>query len=220
MSRETETQTPPPAAPSPRTQPYVRSEDRREMIADAARALIAEKGVEGLRTRDVAARVGINISTLHFHVKSKAGLLELVARSSRDAYLAMLPPDPDPAGDPLVQLRAEAQVYFDSLRDRPDLSICFARLALAAPGDPVLAAMIEEFTTGWGDRFRRILTHGRDQGVFRANLDPVAGATMVAGTLTAFARRGEPVLRMYWAVYEEIERSLLAPSPKESEDVG
>ena len=50
------------------------TEDRRAAIARAARELIVEKGVEGLRTRDIAERVGINIATLHYHVPSKEAL--------------------------------------------------------------------------------------------------------------------------------------------------
>jgi len=66
------------ATHSPRRAP---SDDRRDAIARAARALIVEKGVEGLRTRDIAERVGINIATLHYHVPSKEALIELVAES-------------------------------------------------------------------------------------------------------------------------------------------
>ena len=57
------------------------TDDRRAAIASAARALIVEKGVEGLRTRDIAERVGINVATLHYHVPTKEALIELVAES-------------------------------------------------------------------------------------------------------------------------------------------
>src|ERR1051325_2267406 len=67
------------------------TDDRRAAIAKAARELIVEKGVEGLRTRDIAERVGINVATLHYHVPSKEALIELVAGSLeeqfRDQYL-------------------------------------------------------------------------------------------------------------------------------------
>src|SRR4029079_7656142 len=57
------------------------TDDRRAAIAKAARELIVEKGVEGLRTRDVAERVGINVATMHYHVPTKEALFELVAES-------------------------------------------------------------------------------------------------------------------------------------------
>lgn len=48
------------------------TDDRRAEIAAAARGLIVEKGLEGLRARDIAERVGINIATLHYHVPSRS----------------------------------------------------------------------------------------------------------------------------------------------------
>ena len=57
-------------------------------IAAAARALIAERGFEGLRTRDIAERVGINVATLHYHVPTKEALIEIVAQSMRDDFIA------------------------------------------------------------------------------------------------------------------------------------
>lgn len=67
--------------------PYLRKDDRREMIAQAARAVILENGYAALRTLDVAARVLINVSILHFHVANKAALVALVAETARDAFL-------------------------------------------------------------------------------------------------------------------------------------
>lgn len=191
-------------------QAYVRKDARREMIAEAARRLIAEKGLAALRTRDVAERVEINISTLHFHVRSKAALLTLVAETSRDAFLALLPPDPSPDRDALAQLRAEAQAFHDSLRDRPELARCFAQLAQLAETDAGIAATLEAFTRGWAGRYAAIIGFGRDQGAFRADVDPYPAALMATGALTAFAPRGPEGLAQFWPVYHEIERGLLA----------
>jgi len=46
----------------------------KERILLIAEGLFAEKGFEGTRTRDIAERAGINISTLHFHWKCKEDL--------------------------------------------------------------------------------------------------------------------------------------------------
>ncbi|WP_417674541.1 TetR/AcrR family transcriptional regulator [Pseudodonghicola sp.] len=199
-------------------QAYVRKDERREMIADAARQLIAEKGLAALRTRDVAERVGINISTLHFHVRSKAALLTLVAETSRDAFLSLLPPDPAPDRDALTQLRAEVQAFHDSLRDRPELFRCFGQLAQLAETDAAIAATLEGFTRGWAGRYAAIIGLGRDQGVFRADVDPYPAALMATGALTAFAPRGPEGLAYFWPVYREIERGLLARQVEGTDD--
>ncbi len=43
----------------------------KEKILDAAVTIFAQNGFEGARTRDIAALAKINISTLHYHFKSK-----------------------------------------------------------------------------------------------------------------------------------------------------
>src|ERR671925_266966 len=50
-------------------------QDRREALVQAAFNRIAERGFEGLRTRDVAARVGVNIATLHYYFPTKEALI-------------------------------------------------------------------------------------------------------------------------------------------------
>ncbi|MEZ5877092.1 MAG: TetR/AcrR family transcriptional regulator [Tepidamorphaceae bacterium] len=185
------------------------------MIAQAARELILENGYAALRTRDVAARVGINISTLHFHVPSKTALVALVAETTRDSFLAMLPPAPDPARPARVQLRAEAQAYRDSLRDRPELAACFMQLTQTSGIEPNVAAVLESFTRGWCQRYADILAIGQAQEVFSADLSPVPAAIAMTGALTAFGHRGSNGLEMFWPVFDEIERGFLAAPGKE-----
>src|SRR5512138_404940 len=50
----------------------------KDRILQVAEELFAQKGYEGTRTRDIAEQVGINISTLHFHWKSKDELYTAV----------------------------------------------------------------------------------------------------------------------------------------------
>jgi len=198
-------------------QAYIRKDERRAMIAEAARALILENGYAALRTRDVAARVGINISTLHFHVPTKAALIELVAATTRDSFLAQLPLPPDPAQPARAQLRAEAQAYHDSLRDHPEQAACFAQLGQIAGTEPAVAAMLDAFAQGWCQRYVEILAIGRAQGVFRADLAPLPGALAITGALTAFGPRGPDGLMMFWPVFDEIERGFLARPHNEGE---
>ncbi len=51
---------------------------RAEEVVQAAYSLIAEKGFEGLRTREVADRVGINSATLHYYFPTKEALIGAV----------------------------------------------------------------------------------------------------------------------------------------------
>lgn len=202
---------------SDQKQSYLRKDERRAMIAEAAQALILERGYAALRTRDVAARVGINISTLHFHVPSKAALIALVAEATCDSFLALLPPAPDPVRPARAQLRAEAQVYHDSLRDRPELVACYAQLRQIAATEPEVGDRLDSFAEGWCQRYVEILAIGQAQGVFRANLVPLPAALAITGALTAFGPRGPDGLAMFWPVFDEIERGFLVTQINEGE---
>lgn len=73
----------------------------KERILHIAEETFAEKGFEGTRTRDIAERAGINISTLHFHWKSKEELYSAVYQhllaqraESSNEMLALFDPPP------------------------------------------------------------------------------------------------------------------------------
>ena len=84
-------------------------------IAAAARALIAERGFEGLRTRDIAERVGINVATLHYHVPTKEALIEIVAQSMRDDFIAQSKAWRREGLTPLQELQHEMADFRDTM---------------------------------------------------------------------------------------------------------
>ena len=104
------------------------TEGRRLEIALAARALIVEKGFEGLRTRDIADRVGINVATLHYHVPSKEALIGLVAESMRDEFVAQHLSRPRGTLTPLELLRLEFIDLKETFETNPDLLKVFSEL--------------------------------------------------------------------------------------------
>src|SRR5579864_9204628 len=75
--------------------------DRRQALVAAAFARIASDGFEGLRTRDVAADVGVNIATLHYYFPTKEALIRGVIGHAMQRFVDTLPGD----GTPLDQLR-------------------------------------------------------------------------------------------------------------------
>src|SRR5690242_2142097 len=65
-------------------------QDRRTALVLAAYRQIAEQGFEGLRTRDVAAEVGVNIATLHYYFPTKEKLIEAVVAHAMDRFRTTL----------------------------------------------------------------------------------------------------------------------------------
>jgi AcrR family transcriptional regulator len=77
----------------------------KERILQIAEELFAERGFEGARTRDIAERAEINISTLHFHWTSKEELYAAVYRrllaqraELAEEIFALLASTPQPLG--------------------------------------------------------------------------------------------------------------------------
>jgi TetR/AcrR family tetracycline transcriptional repressor len=91
----------------------------REAIVDAALALLADGGLEGVSFRRIAARLGVSGPTLYWHVENKRQLMDLMAEELvRRAGRA------EPArGQPWWEwLRADARRMFHALiatRDAP-----------------------------------------------------------------------------------------------------
>jgi len=194
--------------PSPKRET---SDDRRAAIALATRDLIVEKGFEGLRTRDIAERVGINIATLHYHVPSKAALIELVTQSMREEFIAQYLSHACSAKTPLLRLRQELADFADTLIGNPKLFLVMSELVEKARRDPGLMAAISPMQNKWRQMLTDILHDGRADGTFRADLDPEAAALTIMGALSMHARLegGDPISFARLAV--ELERAFIHP---------
>src|SRR5271156_4019420 len=91
--------------------------DRRKSLLQAAFDVIASSGFEGLRTRAVAERAGVNISTLHYYFPTKQELIEGLAQFLSGIFADLHAPAPPSTGRPaLDHLRQEfidARFYHD-----------------------------------------------------------------------------------------------------------
>ena len=65
--------------------------DRRQALVAAAFRRIASDGFEGLRTRDVAADVGVNIATLHYYFPIKEASIRGVIGFAMQRFAATMP---------------------------------------------------------------------------------------------------------------------------------
>ncbi len=187
------------------------ADSRRREIAAAARALVAERGFEGLRTRDIAERVGINIATLHYHVPSKEALIELLASSMREDFIAQDIARPRAGLPALDQFRLELSDYRASLASDFELLLAFAELQGRSRRDPKVRAAIGPMETHWRAKFERMLAQGRHEGRFRADIDPAAAAIMVVGALSAFPRFHGSDLAAFDRLAAELERAVANP---------
>lgn len=188
----------------------LRDERRAELVA-AAYAMIAEKGLEGIRTRDVAARAGVNISTLHYYFGTKEALLLAVVEhvgttfARRDAGLA--------ASD--ETLSEHLRAAWRSFQETPHLAVVLQELVVRAQRDRAARAAFRGLHAFWNRLVEQALQRSIERGQVRRDLDPIAGARIVTSFIIgATAQLGvNPKAFAFHEVARELER-LLSPPPR------
>lgn len=144
--------------------------------------LIAERGFEGLRTRDVAAGAGLNIATLHYYFPTKEDLIRGVLAAAvkrfrtQEGFATGEPPP-----DPLVQLRAFLRSRQRQMLENPELFTVLLELSTRAIRDPAIRASMRETDEEWRAHLAALLRAGVEAGVLRRDLDvPAAASGLVA----------------------------------------
>jgi AcrR family transcriptional regulator len=160
------------------TAPKTQGDERRRSLVQAAYQLIAESGFERLRTRDVAARVGVNIATLHYYFPHKEDLIRSVVEYLLQQFMtAYLPGSPFEMRTPLERIRGELAEMQYLLQEKPDMFIVLDELILRSLHDPAIHNMITWLDEGWHSYLEQVIRDGIEQGLFRADLDPGSAAT-------------------------------------------
>lgn len=158
--------------------PKTQGDERRRSLVQAAYQLIAEGGFEGLRTRNVAARAGVNIATLHYYFPSKEDLIRSVVEYLLQQFMtAYLPGSPFEMKTPLEQLRGELAELQYLVQEKPTMFIVLDELVLRSLHDPAIHEMIKWLDEGWHNYLEQLIRNGIKQGQFRADLDPDHAAT-------------------------------------------
>ena len=184
-------------------------DDRRVAIALAARRVIIDKGLEGLRTRDIAAAVGINIATLHYHVPSKEALIALVAESLRHDFKAQAMRHPRDGKTGIERLHLEFDDFRETVRDMPDLVVVLTELIARARRDPIVAQIMIPMREFWKDQIADVFRLGIADGSFRANIDPDAAALIITGALSDCWRRTDMSPALLDQLLAELERAFI-----------
>ena len=174
------------------------AETRREQLVQAAFRQIAERGFEGLRTRDVANEVGVNIATLHYYFPTKEALIGGVLHHAMARFRTTL----EPHGSPDSQLRNYLRATRKLLREEPELGLVMSELALRSGRDAGTRNLIAEMYRQWQDAVLGLLKRAARGGSLRAGLATDSTAALIVATFTAIAlpqvgegRRGDQALR-------------------------
>jgi AcrR family transcriptional regulator len=156
-------------------------QSRRQALVRAAYNQIAERGFEGLRTREVAAEVGLNIATLHYYFPTKEALIRGVVDYAVERFRSTLTPH----GSPADQLANHLRAVHDLLREEPQLGGVMGELALRSARDPQIAGIMRATNEAWSRAVRGLLRRAVKQGHLRAELDSDDVAALIVAVLTS-----------------------------------
>lgn len=158
----------------------VRESRRRELVR-AAYNQVAERGFEGLRTREVAGAAGVNIATLHYYFPTKEALIKGVLEYAMEKFRSTLEAHGPPDRQLLDHLRAVRRLT----RDEPQLGAVMGELGLRSVRDEGIAEMLRQTNAGWRRTMRGLLRRGVKEGGLRPELDSEEVASLLVTALTA-----------------------------------
>jgi AcrR family transcriptional regulator len=152
--------------------------NRRALVL-AAYARIATDGFEGLRTRDVAADVGVNIGTLHYYFPSKEALIRAAVRHTTATFAATL----SSKGSPAEQLRGHLEGLRNLLKTDQELWAVSSEVSLRAARDDAIADMMRQADDQWFAFLRGLVARGVDQGCLDGSLQPAGVAAVLIAAI-------------------------------------
>jgi AcrR family transcriptional regulator len=153
--------------------------ERQEALVQAAYDLLAERGFEGLRTRDIAAKVGVNIATLHYYYPTKEKLIRGVVGYAMERFRTTL----QPAGSPGEQLRAHFAGIRRLARSEPELFVVMGELAMRGRRDRAIAAIVRDVDATWQTVLTTLLRHAAKEGAIAKGTKAEDLAALIVATL-------------------------------------
>jgi AcrR family transcriptional regulator len=192
---------------------------KQEELVRAAFDLIAERGFEGLRTRDVASRASVTIATLHYYFPTKEDLIRGVMVMAVEQFRRGRTFSPDrPAIESSAELREVLRLRQRQMHETPQLFRVLLELTTRATRDPAIKAIMRESDVAWRESISRHLRMGVEKGMFRSDLDVPAAAVVLEALSRgrAMLTMVNPDKRLNERINAEVERWLTGKSVGES----
>jgi len=153
--------------------------ERQEALVQAAFELLAERGFEGLRTRDIAAKVGVNIATLHYYFPTKEKLIRGVLGYAMERFRTTL----QPADSPGEQLRAHFAGIRRLARTEPKLFVVMGELAMRGRRDRAIGAIVRDVDATWQKVLGTLLRRAAKEGAIASAAAADDLAALIVATL-------------------------------------
>jgi AcrR family transcriptional regulator len=167
----------------------------RQRILRATVALMAEIGIDRVRTRSIAERAGVNAALVHYHFGSVPAL---VLEAAEDALRRELGPSIDVlrSGATMKASLRAVLTWIERYGERTAGSTILAEAMVKATRDPSFRRWTKHASQRFRSAILERLEAARDAGELDANLDLTATAMLLAASLDGllFHRLVDPTL--------------------------
>jgi AcrR family transcriptional regulator len=176
--------TDPHSASGPRRRTRRAGRDKLHVLR-AARRVIAQRGADATRFRDVAAETGSAISTLQYSFGSREDLIIAAFEDAAAADFERVREAAESADGPVDRLRAlvRQSVVAESDEDAREAWLVWVEYWRAAARDDELRAGSADVYAKWRALVGSVLADGRTAGAFRGDLDTDQAAIQVMALL-------------------------------------
>ncbi len=164
-------------------------DERRQALVLAAYQLIAEKGFEHLRTRDVAARAHVNIATLHYYFASKEDLIRGVVDHLLNKFSATPPPTAQQEIDETTSLGQVRGMFLETyyrFQAMPEMFVVLSELVMRSLRDVSIQPSLQHLDERWHAYLQHLVLNGVQQGAFRADIDAGSMASRLIVLMKGF----------------------------------
>ncbi len=151
-----------------------RRERTRRRLTEAASALIAEKGVAGLRIQEITERADVALGSFYNHFATKEELVEAVVAATIEVRAAAIVEQMTALGDPAQVVAYACRRVVQIAVEEPDVAWLFVNLDRA---DALFETIVHRSALA-------ALHDGIETGRFAVEDADVALITMVGGALT------------------------------------
>jgi len=170
--------------------PSQKAKARRRELVGITHRLIAAKGLEGLRTRDVADAASTDTGTLHYHFPSKELLVQAVVERLGEDFRANRAARAHAATNAFAELRNEVFDVVSRVHDSPQDLMVMMDFIVRASRDPAVAEILGRTRRAWKAELLGLFRRGIAQGVFRADVEPEIAASLLQAQLVGLALAG------------------------------
>jgi AcrR family transcriptional regulator len=157
--------------------------DRRAAILDAAIAVIARRGVRGLRVEQVAEEAGVAVSLLYYYFRSRNGLVQATLDHANERAATTL--RAGGSGRETVELTLLAELDAEAR----ETSVVWGEVLASAVFEADLRDQLRDATGTWTDLVARAIDAGREDGSIPDGVEPRAAAERLTALVEGLSAR-------------------------------